>query len=80
MRDILSRPLPVLELPKSARELLEFGTLLHDVGHAIDHDRHKRHCYYLIKNPELFGFDADEIEVIAQAARGRAGSKPLRCG
>ncbi len=67
---------PVLGLPKSSRELLEFGALLHDIGHAIDHDRHNRHSYYLIKNAELFGFDTDEIEVIAQAARGHRKQAP----
>ncbi len=36
----------------------------------IQHDRHNRHSYYLIKNAELLGFDAVEIEVIALAARG----------
>jgi exopolyphosphatase/guanosine-5'-triphosphate,3'-diphosphate pyrophosphatase len=67
---------PVLGLPKKSRELLEFAALLHDVGHAIDHDRHNRHSYYLIKNAELFGFDPDEIEVIAQAARGHRKQAP----
>jgi exopolyphosphatase/guanosine-5'-triphosphate,3'-diphosphate pyrophosphatase len=67
---------PVLGLPKTARELLEYAALLHDVGHAIDHDRHNRHSYYLIKNAELFGFDTDEIEVIAQAARGHRKQAP----
>ncbi len=67
---------PVLGLPESSRELLEFAALLHDIGHAIDHDRHNRHSYYLIKNAELFGFDADEIEVIAQAARGHRKQAP----
>jgi exopolyphosphatase / guanosine-5'-triphosphate,3'-diphosphate pyrophosphatase len=60
----------VLELPQNGRELLEYAALLHDVGHAIDHDRHNRHSYYLIKNAELLGFDPMEIEVIALAARG----------
>src|SRR5229473_3088459 len=67
---------PVLGLPKSSRELLEFAALLHDIGHAIDHDRHNRHSYYLIKNAELFGFETDEIEVIAQAARGHRKQAP----
>ncbi len=67
---------PVLGLPKSSRELLEYAALLHDVGHAIDHDRHNRHSYYLIKNAELFGFEPDEIEVIAQAARGHRKQAP----
>ena len=59
-----------LRLPEAARELLEYSALLHDVGHAIDHDRHHRHSYYLIKNAELLGFDPAEIEVIALASRG----------
>ncbi len=67
---------PILGLPKTSRELLEFAALLHDIGHAIDHDRHNRHSYYLIKNAELFGFDQDEIEVIAQAARGHRKQAP----
>src|SRR5271168_1407911 len=28
-----------LGLPRSARELLEYAALLHDIGHSIDHDR-----------------------------------------
>jgi exopolyphosphatase/guanosine-5'-triphosphate,3'-diphosphate pyrophosphatase len=67
---------PVLALPKRSRELLEYAALLHDIGHAIDHDRHNRHSYYLIKNAELFGFDPDEVEVIAQAARGHRKQVP----
>jgi exopolyphosphatase/guanosine-5'-triphosphate,3'-diphosphate pyrophosphatase len=60
----------VLGVAESSKELLEYAALLHDVGHAIDHDRHNRHSYYLIKNAELLGFDPVEIEVIALAARG----------
>ena len=60
----------VLGLNGNARELLEYAALLHDVGHAIDHDRHNRHSYYLIKNGELLGFSPVEVEMIALAARG----------
>lgn len=59
-----------LGLPAKSGELLEYAALLHDIGHAIDHDRHNRHSYYLIKNAELFGFDPAEVEMIAQVARG----------
>lgn len=59
-----------LDLPAHAHELLEYAALLHDIGHTIDHDRHNRHSYYLIKNADLFGFTPDEIEAIAQVARG----------
>ena len=67
---------PVLGLPRASRELLEYAALLHDIGHTIDHDRHNRHSYYLIKNAELFGFDPEEIEVVAQAARGHRKQSP----
>ncbi len=59
-----------LGLDDAARELLEYAALLHDIGHAIEHDRHNRHSYYLIKNGELLGFDPEEIEILALAARG----------
>jgi exopolyphosphatase/guanosine-5'-triphosphate,3'-diphosphate pyrophosphatase len=65
-----------LGLPPAGRELLEYAALLHDIGHSVDHDRHQRHSYYLIKNSELLGFDPDEIEVIAQVARGHRKQVP----
>lgn len=66
-----------LGIPRSSRELLEYAALLHDIGHTIDHDRHNRHSYYLVRNADLFGFDPFEIEMIAQIARGhrKQGSK-----
>jgi exopolyphosphatase/guanosine-5'-triphosphate,3'-diphosphate pyrophosphatase len=59
-----------LKVGPQTRELLEHAALLHDIGRVIDHDRHNRHTYYLVKNAELLGFDPLEIEIIAQAARG----------
>jgi exopolyphosphatase/guanosine-5'-triphosphate,3'-diphosphate pyrophosphatase len=67
---------PVLGLPAAGREFLEYAALLHDIGHAVDHDRHQRHSYYLIKNSELLGFDPDEIEVLALVARGHRKPVP----
>jgi exopolyphosphatase/guanosine-5'-triphosphate,3'-diphosphate pyrophosphatase len=58
------------------RELLEYAALLHDVGHAIDHDRHHRHTYYLVRSSELLGFEPREVEVIAQVARGHRKHAP----
>lgn len=65
-----------LGLPPAGRELLEYAALLHDVGHAIDHDRHQRHTCYLIRNSELLGFDPVEIEVMALTARGHRKQAP----
>jgi exopolyphosphatase / guanosine-5'-triphosphate,3'-diphosphate pyrophosphatase len=51
------------------REWLEFAALMHDLGVHISYPRHHRHSYYLIKNGDLRGFDPQEIEVMALAAR-----------
>jgi exopolyphosphatase/guanosine-5'-triphosphate,3'-diphosphate pyrophosphatase len=65
-----------LGLPPSARELLEYAALLHDIGHTIDHDRHHHHSCHLVRNAELLGFDRLEIELIAQTARGHRKQMP----
>ena len=60
----------------SARELLEYAALLHDVGHHIDHQNHHRHSYYLITNGELLGFQRDELEIIGLVARYHRKAAP----
>jgi exopolyphosphatase/guanosine-5'-triphosphate,3'-diphosphate pyrophosphatase len=67
---------PALGLSPSSRELLEYAALLHDIGHAVDHHRHQRHSYYLIRNSELLGFEPEEIDVIALVARGHRKQVP----
>lgn len=67
---------PDLGLPTSARELLEYAALLHDIGHAIEHDRHQRHTFYLMRASELLGFSPVEIEVMALVARGHRKQAP----
>src|SRR5215468_5058072 len=67
---------PDLGLPPPSRELLEYAALLHDIGHAIEHDRHQRHTFYLIRASELLGFSPVEIEVIALVARGHRKQAP----
>ena len=59
----------VLELPEESRDLLRYAALLHDIGHAVSHDRHHRHTAYLIRNGEFPGFTTREVEVIAETAR-----------
>jgi exopolyphosphatase/guanosine-5'-triphosphate,3'-diphosphate pyrophosphatase len=60
------------------REWLEHAALLHDVGYAVDYERHHKHGYYLITNAALDAFDPREIEVIAHVAppRRRAVAAP----
>jgi exopolyphosphatase/guanosine-5'-triphosphate,3'-diphosphate pyrophosphatase len=51
------------------RELLEYGTFLHDVGSFISYTNHHAHSYYLIRNSELLGFEQKEITILANLAR-----------
>jgi exopolyphosphatase/guanosine-5'-triphosphate,3'-diphosphate pyrophosphatase len=60
------------------RALLEYASLLHDVGHHISYPGHHRHGYYLIKNGDLMGFDPMEIEIMASVARYHHGERPRR--
>jgi exopolyphosphatase/guanosine-5'-triphosphate,3'-diphosphate pyrophosphatase len=60
------------------REWLEYAAFLHDIGNHISFERHHRHSYYLIKNGDLRGFEPEEIEVIALAARYHRRAEPRR--
>lgn len=63
-------------LGTSAREYLEAGALLANVGLVVAHSKHHLHAYYLIRNSELTGLTDGEIEVIAQIARYHRKSEP----
>jgi len=60
---------PLHQLGEREREWLEYAALLHDVGYLINSRQHHKHAYYLIKNSDLSGLTADEIEMIANIAR-----------
>ena len=63
-------------LGPSAREYLEAGALLANVGLVVAHSQHHLHAYYVIRNSELAGLTDNEIEVIAQVARYHRKSEP----
>lgn len=63
-------------LPTEAREYLEAGALLANVGLVISHSKHHIHSYYVIRNCELTGLTDNEIEIIAQIARYHRKSAP----
>ena len=58
------------------REWLEFAALLHDIGYLINPRQHHKHAYYLIKNSDLGGLTADEIDVLANVARYHRRAMP----
>ncbi|MGZ4762176.1 MAG: Ppx/GppA phosphatase family protein [Ilumatobacteraceae bacterium] len=63
-------------LPTDAREYLEAGALLANVGLVISHSKHHLHSYYVVRNSELTGLTDIEIEIIAQIARYHRKSAP----
>ena len=60
------------------REWLEFSAILHDIGYHINSRQHHKHAYYLIKNSDLSGFTAEEIDLVANVARYHRRSVPSR--
>ncbi len=67
---------PVHQLPASSRPWLEVAALLHDVGNAINYQRHHKHSQYLIQNAELPGLTERERLVIGAIARYHRRSPP----
>lgn len=56
-------------LGEAERSWLEFAAVLHDIGYLINPRQHHKHAYYLIKNSDIGGLTAEEIEVVANIAR-----------
>jgi exopolyphosphatase/guanosine-5'-triphosphate,3'-diphosphate pyrophosphatase len=60
-----------------ARELLEAGALLCNVGMFLSHAQHHKHGYYVIRSTDrLTGFTNHEVELIALVARYHRKSEP----
>jgi exopolyphosphatase/guanosine-5'-triphosphate,3'-diphosphate pyrophosphatase len=63
-------------LTDGARDMLEAGAVLRDVGYLVNYTGHHKHSYHLIVHSDLRGFSAREIEVIANVARYHRKSEP----
>jgi len=65
-------------LDEDARELLEYGALLHDVGYAVSERGHHKHSEYLILNGLGGAFSGRETRMIAAIARYHRKAAPSR--
>jgi exopolyphosphatase/guanosine-5'-triphosphate,3'-diphosphate pyrophosphatase len=64
-------------LGDEARDLLEAGGVLHNVGLFVSHSAHHKHSSYVIRNTDqLVGFTQHEIEIMALLARYHRKSTP----
>ena len=59
-----------------ARVLLEFASLVHDIGAHINVRSRHKHTYYILKNADIGGISAEEVEIVAQTARYHRGKEP----
>lgn len=64
------------KLPASLRPLLEAAALLHDVGHAVNYQKHHRHTFYLIDQADIPGLADHQRHMVASIARYHRGSPP----
>jgi exopolyphosphatase / guanosine-5'-triphosphate,3'-diphosphate pyrophosphatase len=61
-----------------AREWLEYGALLHDIGGHISYLNHHKHSYYLIHHGGLRGFEPEEVEAVALMAQYHRRGRPRK--
>ncbi len=60
------------------RELLEYASLLHDIGRVISYPAHHKHGWYIIHHANLIGFQPEEIDMIASTIAYHRGKKPKK--
>jgi exopolyphosphatase / guanosine-5'-triphosphate,3'-diphosphate pyrophosphatase len=70
--------IPLHGFGEPERKLLQYASLLHDIGYRVAHADHHRHSLYLIKNSEMPGFTANEIAMIAAIVRYHRGVMPKK--
>jgi len=80
VRATFTRLVPAHELPPETRHLLHYAALLHDVGAVLNFDNHAEHSAYVIRNGNLRGLSAQEVQVVASVARYHAKGRPGKGG
>jgi exopolyphosphatase/guanosine-5'-triphosphate,3'-diphosphate pyrophosphatase len=69
---------PLHRLDSTARELLEYAALLHDIGYHISAKGHHKHGHYLVLHGGLLGFEPAEVQILAAIVRYHRGRIPGR--
>lgn len=63
---------------KAERDLLQYGAILHDIGHFVNRSSHHKHGQYLVLNSGLTGFSHDELIILGNIVRYHRKSFPTR--
>ena len=64
------------KLGRRERELIEYASMLHDIGWHIGQSQHHKHSMYLIMHGDLKGFEDEELGIMANIARYHRKAKP----
>jgi exopolyphosphatase/guanosine-5'-triphosphate,3'-diphosphate pyrophosphatase len=64
------------ELGPEDREMLEFASMLHDIGQHVSRSGHHRHAAYLVENAQLRGFEPSEVAFLATLVRHHRRGDP----
>jgi exopolyphosphatase/guanosine-5'-triphosphate,3'-diphosphate pyrophosphatase len=64
------------DLGPEDREMLEFASLIHDIGQHVSQQGHHRHAAYLVENAQLRGFEPSEVEFLAALLRHHRRGDP----
>ena len=64
------------QLGPEDREMLEFASMVHDIGQHVSRKGHHRHAAYLVENAQLRGFEPSEIDFLATLVRHHRRGDP----
>jgi exopolyphosphatase/guanosine-5'-triphosphate,3'-diphosphate pyrophosphatase len=63
-------------LGEREERLLEYGSILHDIGYHIGYAKHHKHAFYLVMNSDLRGFSPEERSILANLVRYHRRASP----
>ena len=63
-------------LTDNEERLLQYASLLHDIGYHIGYSKHHKHAYYLVMNCDLRGFSLEERAILANLVRYHRRAPP----
>lgn len=69
---------PHHKMGNTERELLQYASLLHDIGRYIHPSGHHKHGQYIIMNCNLSGFSTNELVLLSNLVRYHRKSLPRR--
>lgn len=63
---------------KESRQLLDWATDLHEIGHEIAHNQYHKHSAYIIKNSDLSGFSQQDQHLLSTIIRAHRRKLPVK--